>query len=1312
LRRTGCIRTMPGTMPWMSALFLAIFLLIPSLTAQDEGVQSGSNLEVISDTPSVTTFAEPSEIASGSSYRFTAQNLSSEDLAIEWRASHGSPLSASGKSLHWTAPAVDSAQTVTIALTLTNTEGCSKTNVVNLVVVPRSLAKIGLIKDCQFEAPARIAGHVLYTYNITNLGDVSLYDINLTDTQSWGPDCQPVYESGDDGDGILEPGESWWYECNYTISDPDDSQILRIMQDSSSSTDIPKTIERLLEMKARLEIMMDRERQSESQFDEQRAVLTKSYEIIEEKGFTNYSYINEVTGESISRIIDSNGTLNKTMYYDPIAGAVLTRMMSPSGKILSEEIYYPPPGTKEDLKIEYDKPAKGYRTYTITDFKTGDTLILVIDKLGNILKKDYRVTPGYMPYEEKYFLKNTATVTAKTAEGKYVESYDSFTLEVFRPGPIMTVEKIPEEITANPDDFLNYTITYQNVGLGDAQNVLVMETYDEELTFLWSDPAPDPGTNNEWTIKGLKAGELGVIWICAKVKPDAAPGSVITNTVDVISSTEAEETVNTTVSETLNITKEASSDILSQNESFTYTIKYSNDGEDALSEVIVHDWLDKNVDFISYVANPPLDFTQEGEHLKWQCGDLQSGSGGTIVVKAKVRAKENMTGHGNATSIINRYRIDSALGTGRIHSLETLIVKPLWINKTSDKALYNRDENITYTIRYGNAHNTSVDNVSVTDILPQVDFVSAYPPPDNNINNSNNLTWTVGVLDGKETGKITLIVHIPKKPTAKYEETSLVQGEGYSYIRKGFSTEEERDSLINTVKILGYYNQTKPPITESSKSVVTIAGYAGTTIKSAEHGSGQYREESQSSLNQENKSISLHKDLSATFKTTDFSLPQNRSIRYNSTWSEHTRTENRILGDIISEEYLYAQVLNKNSSVHADLNETVFKSESDFTSGLASMSYKKQPYKSTTIMQEIDESYHGTFRISEGLDSYGESVKFSDTATGKGFSSSDIRVAGLQRSYASGSGYYSSEEEAQLGSIDKQTKALYAPTYVPTEGRNISYSGLWSEGLSTAEPEKGNFIQEKISQAVSIDQEASMDKTSLSILGKFNGTQELKVESGPEMGVEQTLKGSFLQDTSISIYSAPRHLYPHVNVSQNATMLDMETVLFWINVSNDGNKKLSRINVTDYLPAGLTFINSSLKAKANGQMINWSIPSLEISRTLTIKLRAKVEGENAGYINLVKVRTVSGEEVLEAECSLAFLAHYQPLPCCLENMTAINASWIFNATTIRDNWGEWNPSPCFNISGNTTECSALSDAYYDELEKNAGDCCASNYEVP
>jgi uncharacterized repeat protein (TIGR01451 family) len=743
---------------------------------------------------------------------------------------------------------------------------------------------------------------------------------------------------------------------------------------------------------------------------------------------------------------------------------------------------------------------------------------------------------------------------------------------------------------------------------------------------------------------------------------------------------------------------------------FPDALKYRNNDFINHTNVTIHDWLDTNVDFVS--ANPPNASDSGNHNLTWRLGDLKPGDGDPITITVKTKDDATLK---DVSKIINTYRINSTTFEGKNATLETGVVHSLWIRKTADKSTYKREDNITYTINYGNAGNYRADSVNVTDLLPDVILLSASPPP--STTSGNNLTWRVGTLGTNESRTIIIMVQIPKKAQANYYETSLVQGDGYAYVRKGFSTEEKDDALINRARISGYYENYSNIVI--SNSTVTILGSPGTSISSREHGSGYYKEESKSSLHQENKSISLQKDLFAKYGKTAFLLPGNRSLDYDSLWSDQTSVENRILGDSLTEKYLYADALSQNSTFVADMNQTVYSSEADFSSGLAQINYKKRVPGARAVVQEIDENYHGSFRINEAVDSYGESVKFTKSAKGKGFVSSDKKVKGLQRSYESGSGYYSSQETSQLGSVDKYVKMQYAPILLRAGSQNITYANLWDEGILTKDEGTGVLISRDIRYASSVDMEGMMEKSSLSLLGKFNGTLDINMENGPGTGLDQRLVGSYKIDTAISIHAAPKHLYPHVNISKKAVMLNEETVLFLINVSNDGNKLLKPLNVTDYLPRGCSYINSSIRAKNNGSMVNWTLPSLDIGRTLTIKMRARVDGGRSYYTNTVMVRAAYKESIVEARNSTTFEAYYQPLPCCPGVETSVgadnklNTTGLFNATPVTGYWGVWKPSPCFNISGNMTECSAESDAYYDEMEKDAGLCsCASNYEVP
>ncbi|MEN8040328.1 MAG: SdrD B-like domain-containing protein [Actinomycetota bacterium] len=74
---------------------------------------------------------------------------------------------------------------------------------------------------------------ITWTYEVTNTGNVDLATITVDDSD---PTVTPLYVSGDDGDGILNPGETWIYEANGTA-------VAGQYQNTASATGIEPNLE-------------------------------------------------------------------------------------------------------------------------------------------------------------------------------------------------------------------------------------------------------------------------------------------------------------------------------------------------------------------------------------------------------------------------------------------------------------------------------------------------------------------------------------------------------------------------------------------------------------------------------------------------------------------------------------------------------------------------------------------------------------------------------------------------------------------------------------------------------------------------------------------------------------------------------------------------------------------------------------------------------------------------------------------------------------------------------------------------------------
>ena len=70
----------------------------------------------------------------------------------------------------------------------------------------------------------------------------------------------------------------------------------------------------------------------------------------------------------------------------------------------------------------------------------------------------------------------------------------------------------------------------------------------------------------------------------------------------------------------------------------------------------------------------------------------------------------------------------------------------IWIDKKANASSYEQDEDILYTINYGNDNDSAkaARNVVVVDTLPKATILEVSPPPYSL--DGDNLTWVIGTL--------------------------------------------------------------------------------------------------------------------------------------------------------------------------------------------------------------------------------------------------------------------------------------------------------------------------------------------------------------------------------------------------------------------------------------------------------------------------------------------------------------------------------------------------------------------------------------
>ena len=304
-------------------------------------------------------------------------------------------------------------------------------------------------------------------------------------------------------------------------------------------------------------------------------------------------------------------------------------------------------------------------------------------------------------------------------------------------------EIIPDKTVsiANPNfgDNVTYTVTVSNDGIGDANNVVIVDRLGEGLTFVSASDNGvwDPVKRTVTWIVDLAKGESRTFYVNGTVD---AYGNV-SNSLVVGNKTAS---VNVTVPE-INPNKTANIENPNFGDNVTYTVTVSNVGIGDANNVVVKDTLGKGLKFISATGN--YTFDEATNTITWIV-DLAKGESKTFKVNATV------SGYGNVTNtvIVGNKTFNKNVTVPEINS-----------NKTVNNEIPNFGDNVTYSVTVTNDGIGDANNVVVCDILGKgLKFLNA----------DGNFTYD------EKTGTITWIVDLVKGETKTFNVNVTVLSYG------------------------------------------------------------------------------------------------------------------------------------------------------------------------------------------------------------------------------------------------------------------------------------------------------------------------------------------------------------------------------------------------------------------------------------------------------------------------------------------------------------------------------------------------------
>ena len=329
------------------------------------------------------------------------------------------------------------------------------------------------------------------------------------------------------------------------------------------------------------------------------------------------------------------------------------------------------------------------------------------------------------------------------AEAYGVLSNNVFVGDKSASADVTVPEIIPDKTVsiANPNfgDNVTYTVTVSNDGIGDANNVVIVDRLGEGLTFVSASDNGvwDPVKRTVTWIVDLAKGESRTFYVNATV---VGYGNV-SNSLVVGNKTAS---VNVTVPE-INPNKTANIENPNFGDNVTYTVTVSNVGIGDANNVVVKDTLGKGLKFISATGN--YTFDEATNTITWIV-DLAKCESKTFKVNATV------SGYGNVTNtvIVGNKTFNKNVTVPEINS-----------NKTVNNEIPNFGDNVTYSVTVTNDGIGDANNVVVCDILGKgLKFLNA----------DENFTYD------EKTGTITWIVDLAKGETKTFNVNVTVLSYG------------------------------------------------------------------------------------------------------------------------------------------------------------------------------------------------------------------------------------------------------------------------------------------------------------------------------------------------------------------------------------------------------------------------------------------------------------------------------------------------------------------------------------------------------
>jgi uncharacterized repeat protein (TIGR01451 family) len=256
----------------------------------------------------------------------------------------------------------------------------------------------------------------------------------------------------------------------------------------------------------------------------------------------------------------------------------------------------------------------------------------------------------------------------------------------------------------------------------------------------------------------------------------------------------------------LSLTKIVSNANPTVGQNVTYTLTLTNGGPAAANNIVVTDVLPAGMTFVS--STPSGTSTYNSGTGAWTIASLNNGATATLAIIATVTTQGTHTNTGEVTDV-DEFDPDSTPNNQNAAEDDQASVPltasqiDLSLTKIVSNATPNVGQTITFTITAANAGPSNATGVVVTDVLPAgLTFVSATPSGSTTYNSGTGV-WTIGNLNSVATAQLQIVATVATSgvKTNTAEVTAANEGDIDSTPNNQNAQEDDQASVSVTPQV-------------------------------------------------------------------------------------------------------------------------------------------------------------------------------------------------------------------------------------------------------------------------------------------------------------------------------------------------------------------------------------------------------------------------------------------------------------------------------------------------------------------------------